>query len=524
MDRERVALFGASGTMGWKAFEELWRRRERYDIVLLLRPSAKNKAMFAPYERMAGVASTDGPGIVRGQGLTIVWGDATRYEDVVEAVQGVDYVLDAMAYISPQADYHPEIACAVNTEGIRNIIGAIESQPGGAEHICLAYTGTVAATGDRLPPIHWGRVGDPLKPSIFDYYAVTKIAGERLVLESAIKHWVSLRMTFIMPTCYQDCLDLQDPIAFHMPINACMENITDRDAGFGLVNVLDVGRDSDFWRRVYNMGGGPQMRCTAYDFLNLNYMLNGLSGVEACTERCWYALRNFHMQFYQDSQVLERYLHFWRDSLQSYWQAVAQSMPLSMRAVAWLCRHAPAVRKQVEAVTYRRMQAMVENHRNGTVYWYQHRNDRRISAFFKDYVTYEAILGWEQDLPAVDPTQPCSPLDHGYDERKAHLDVSDLQQAARFRGGECLAKTWNGGRYSPLTWRCAYGHEFEARPYTVLKAGHWCPQCTPPPWDYDRQARSNPFFAQVWYPNHDADEQNCYPADCTLDIANADQD
>ena len=35
----------------------------------------------------------------------------------------------------------------------------------------------VAETGDRMPPVHWGRVGDPIKPSMFDYYAVSKVAA-----------------------------------------------------------------------------------------------------------------------------------------------------------------------------------------------------------------------------------------------------------------------------------------------------------------------------------------------------------
>ena len=47
----------------------------------------------------------------------------------------------------------------------------------------LVYIGSVAQTGDRLSPIHWGRVGDPIKPSIYDHYAVTKIAAERMVIE-----------------------------------------------------------------------------------------------------------------------------------------------------------------------------------------------------------------------------------------------------------------------------------------------------------------------------------------------------
>ncbi len=520
----RVVLFGASGTMGLEALKELWRRRERYDIVLLTRPSGKNRRLLAPYAEAARVPREVRKGRAEGRGLTIVWGDATDYRDVELALIGADWVLDAMAYISPQADYHPDMAYAVNTEGIRNIVRAIEAQPGGAERAHLVYTGTVAETGDRLPPIHRGRVGDPLKPSVFDYYATTKIAGERAVLESAIRHWVSLRMTYIMPTTYRELIALQDPIAFHMPLNAYMENITDRDAGFGLVNCLDVPDGSDFWRRAYNMAGGPAMRCVAYDFAGQNYRLNGLSGIEACTDRNWYALRNFHMQWYEDSAVLNDYLHHWRDSLDDYWRLIQDDMPLAMKMLAAANRRLPSLRRRIEQITRERMRRLVEEHRNGTAYWYRHRSDLRISAFFKDYATYEAIPPWGVSMPRFDPEPEAGGLDHGYDESRSQLGLSDLQGAACFRGGACLSTEWQGDLHSVLNWRCAAGHEFSLRPYTVLKAGHWCPQCVPPPWDFDAEARRNPFFAQVWYTNHDPGESNYYPDDCTQDIVCADEE
>lgn len=521
---QRVVLFGATGTMGLEALKELWKRRDRYDLVVLSRPSDKNRRLLAPFIKAARIPTDVRKGRAAGNGLTIVWGDATEYREVELAVDGADWVLDAMAYISPQADYHPERARAVNTEGIRNIVRAIEAQPGGAERIRLIYTGTVAETGDRLPPIHWGRVGDPLKPSIFDFYAVTKIAGERAVLESNIRHWASLRMTYIMPTTYRELLALQDPIAFHMPLNAYMENITDRDAGFGLVNCLDIPDESDFWRRVYNMGGGPGMRCVAYDFQQQNYRLSGLSGLEACTERKWYALRNFHMQWYEDSAILNEYLHHWRDDLEEYWKVIERDMPRSMKALAAVSRRWPWLRKRIEQATYERMRRMVEDHRNGTAYWRKMGNELRISAFFKDEATYDGIPDWGGELPPMDASLPIQRLDHGYDESRPTLELADLQGAARYRGGECLAEDWDGDPYTRVRWKCAAGHEFEMRPNTVLKAGHWCPECLPPPWHFDAEARRNPFFAQVWYPNHDRDEDNYYAEDCTNDIVCADED
>lgn len=184
MQKEKLVLLGASGTMGFAAFKELWQRRDQYEIVLLLLPDLKEKLLFQPYEILFKIKSIPCRGNVDGDGLKIVWGNASDFDDVMQAMEGADWVLNAMAYISPIADYFPKNAKAVNIDAVENIIRAIESQPNGIDHIRYIHTGTVAETWDRQPPIHWGRVGDPLNPSVFDYYANTKIAGERAVLES----------------------------------------------------------------------------------------------------------------------------------------------------------------------------------------------------------------------------------------------------------------------------------------------------------------------------------------------------
>ena len=133
MRKPKVALFGASGTMGYQAFKELWKRRDHYDIVIMVLPSERKLGLFRKYEREARLPTIEGAGVAEGDGLKIVWGDATNYADVEETVRGVEWVLDAMAYISPQADYHPEVTKAVNTAAIVNIVKAIGAQPGGAQ-------------------------------------------------------------------------------------------------------------------------------------------------------------------------------------------------------------------------------------------------------------------------------------------------------------------------------------------------------------------------------------------------------
>ncbi len=514
MNKEKVFLPGASGSMGFEAFKNLWVRRDKYDIVLLQRPSKKNKKLFKPYEKKCGIKPIPRRGIVEGNGLKIIWGDATNFEDIEEACKGIDWCLCPMAFISPAADLNPEMAKAVNTTAMEYIIKAIESQPSGADHIKFIYTGTVAATGDRLPPIHHGRIGDPMKPSVFDFYATTKIRGEMALCESNLKYWASIRQTFIM---IPDIMSLMDPIMFHQPINSFMENNTSRDAGRGLINCLDVPEDSDFWRRCYNMGGGSSCRITFYDFINKSMEMNGIGKIDDITERRWFALRNFHMQYFDDSKELDKHINNWNESIEDFFKAVKKNRPFYLKILAYMSNKIPWLKKKIQKITYKKLKKLAMD-KTGTLYWYKNKMDMRISAFYGSYEKFESIPDWGVDMPQMHPEPEWYPLKHGYDESKEKLDLEDLKGAAEFRGGQCLSTQWDGDMYFKIKWKCAFGHEFELKPYTVLKAGHWCPECLPPPWNYDEQAKKNHFFAQVWYPNHDKDENNLYPGDCYKDI------
>ena len=87
-----------------------------------------------------------------------------------------------------------------------------------------------------------------------------------------------------------------------------------------------------------------------------------------------------------------------------------------------------------------------------------------------------------------------------------------MRAAAEYRGGEVVSEKMNkGDLYTKLLWRCHDGHEFYASPYAVLKAGHWCPECTEPePWDFDRLSKFMPYYANVWYDTHAKGENVVY--------------
>ncbi|HOY38388.1 MAG: NAD(P)-dependent oxidoreductase [Bacteroidales bacterium] len=520
MSKEKVFIAGAAGSMGFETFKSVWNKCDtngdrRFDIVLLLFDSRKNRKLLAPYLFECGIGFSRSK-IIEKNGLKVIWGDGRKYEDIQKAVSGVDFVLNCMAIISPRAEKEPENTKNTNLKAVEYIIKAIKEQPNGTEHIRFVNVGSIAEYGDRMGRIHAGRVGDPVVVSPFDIYAITKVKAERLVIESGLKHWVQLRQTFIM---IPNVFSLEDPIMFHQPIGCFMENITARAAGKGMANCLEIPHNSDFWRKVYNMGGGPECRTNYLDFLNDMFGLMGLR-YQKIFERKWFALRNFHMQYYADSNILNEYLNHWGDTLDDFKKSVSHNLPWYLKTVVKLNKSVPAFRNMVEKITRRRMKNMAMR-RTGNLRWITENNDLRIAAFYGSRDAYDAIPDWDAPLPeglAGTPEPECIQLNHGYDQTKESLEVSDLQSAANFRGGKLISEEWDQDMYCQMVWECEFGHRFEASAYAVLKAGHWCTVCEAPPWNYDEIARRNPFFAQVWHESHSPDEDHFYPELCYDDI------
>lgn len=495
-------LTGASGSMGFETFKQLWDRRDRFDIVLLLRPFSLEKRMFRKYEAEAGIAQTRGERCVEGRGLKIVWGDALDSESVKEACRGIDWCLHVMALISPEADRNPEMAQRVNYLATLSIVEAIEAQD--PDHIRMVYVGTVAEYGDRLPPRHVGRTGDPVVPSEFDYYALSKIRAEQAVMQSRIKHRVSLRQTFIM---IPGLFSLMDPIMFHQPINSFMESITVSDSGRLMVRCLDVPGDSDFWGGYFNISGGPSCQTTYFEFLIRIYGMLGLD-MKAVLERSWFALKNFHMLFYEDASKLNSYLHHWEGgrSQEDYYAGVKKQIPSFLKVNAWFCKHIFMYRWFVQVLTRHTLKKLALQP-GGTLRWIVEGDSEKIRAFFGSEEAIRNIPGWDQGMPSLNHDLSFERLDHGYDETKEHLGMEELLTAAVFRGGTLEEAEWMGDMHVKLSWVCCMGHSFKMTPHAVLKGGHWCPECLMPPWNYPEIAKKNKFVAQMFPATQDQEYQ-----------------
>ena len=183
MAKKTVFITGGTGNMGWAAVQEMLKKPSEINIKMLARKSPKNE------EKLKGLMAKPN--------VKVVWGDLCDYDAILEGITGADYVLHIGGMVSPTADWKPYRTQKTNIGAAQNICKAVLAQPN-ADDIKVCYIGTVAETGDRNYPIHWGRCGDPLKISIYDHYAVSKAVAERTFVESGIKNWVVMRQSGIL--------------------------------------------------------------------------------------------------------------------------------------------------------------------------------------------------------------------------------------------------------------------------------------------------------------------------------------
>ena len=371
-DKKTVFLTGATGNMGWAGFQELYKKKDRFDIRLLARDSKKNRKKLAPY--------------MGDPSVTVVWGDLVRYEDVLQGVNGADYVLHVGGMVSPAADYYPEKTLKVNVNAAENVVKAVLTQPN-KEDIKVVYIGSVAQYGDRNPPYHWGGADEPQTPAKYDMYALSKIRSEEIFASAGLAKWVSLRQTGIL---YPGILSVVNPTAFHVPMGGVLEWATIEDSGRLLANVCEDWVPDDFWNKAYNISSGEEYRMTNYEFMNRMLSALGLPSPEKVFEPQWFALKNFHGMWYTDADRLDEILHF-REYMpvDKYFATMKSKLPwfysLAFLAPAW------AVKMFMKPYAFEKGM--------GTQWWVAN-DPEKFKAYYGSREAYDAIRSWDDVRPA----------------------------------------------------------------------------------------------------------------------------
>ena len=474
-DKIKVFMTGATGTMGRESVKEILKHPDRLELTVLARDSRKNHRLLDRLEAE--------------HRLRVIWGDLLNYEDVARGVADADYVLHIGGMVSPMADHYPEQTRRVNVGAAENIVKAAKARPDGGEGVGIVYIGSVAELGNRNQPRHWGRAGDPVWAAKYDVYAQSKIDAERVIAESGLPRWVSLRQTGILAP--DIVAKGSDPITFHVPVRGVLEWVTARDSGRLMANICLADNDESFWKRFYNIGGGRGFRMSNYEFEQRIMDAMSCPKPEKVFDANWFATRNFHGMWYEDSDELERRFHFrgYRDA-DEYFSEFKKGLPFYFKLAAIV--PAPLIKMGMKFIATRKPL--------GTLSWVKGSNPGRLKAYFGGFEEWKRIPRWEE-MDLSHPSEKPIRLDHGYDETlpESEIDLEQLRRAAEFRGGKCLATDMKKGDLdTPVEWECHAGHRFTATPRLVLLGGHWCGECMGHDADLDAEAEKNRFFAQVW--------------------------
>lgn len=495
----KILLTGASGAMGQESLRFILSSNQAFNIILPILDTEEDRKIMQPYIEDARVQ--------------IVYGDLTNPAFVRGLMKRVDLVIHMAAFVSPAADYDPEKAMQVNFGSMKNLVSAIFywNQEKSTK---LVSIGTVAQTGDRMPGIHWGRVGDPIKPSIFDYYAVSKVAAERYLIDSGLSYWVSLRQTgMIGPAMAR----IRDAIILHNCLDNGIEYISDRDSGRMIAHLCQYeslgSLPDDFWNHVYNIGGGESCRVSTFELYQAFYGGRlGFTNLDNVIDPKLYATQNFHGQYYLDSDKLEQYLHFQKDSIQYFYDCLERNLGWKLYVIR-LINKIPTGQWFLGQILQYQFKKLART-RFGTLRFFEEKLAPQIEAYWGSLEKWNGLPAKLSNMKHFSDWSTQCVLDHGYDETKSpdQLDLEDLKKAAAFRGGDCLSLQMKRGNWSEkLRFRCAFGHEFTASPKLVLEAGHFCPECESKSWNYGKRAKLEPFLAQVWNPLHDDSEMREYP-------------
>lgn len=497
-----IAITGATGNMGMDTIPELLKISEVIKIRILERSDKNVKKLLRNH-------------LVDKKRIEVLYGNIASVDDCRRLIENTDYIINMAAFIPPRSDKFPMEAIDANELGPKALVQAIEEAPCQPK---LIHISTVGLYGDRNHKHPFGRVGDPLLISPFDIYALTKLRGEFSVLESEVQHWVVIRQTAML---YDSMLmkNVSDGLMFHTCFNAPLEWSTGRDSGRLMANIIrrDIKgelNEQNFWKKCFNLGS-EKNRITGYETLDKGFRLIGGS-VEDFFETNYNSTRNFHGLWFSDGQKLEELFHYQRESADDFWAHV-------LRTHRYYALGNLVPKKLVKKLVIDRLLS----DKNAPAYWKAHGDHARMMAYFGGEAAYANIPRSWDDFPLLckgkspdgeidyDKLRKTdTPIDYGFDFSKSddQIDIEDLRTVASAHGGKLLSEEFRTGEmYSHLHWETQDGEVFTARPYTVLRCGHWYHiSYREYAWDFDRLSKKDRIFASLWLDSHSPDEQNLY--------------
>jgi nucleoside-diphosphate-sugar epimerase len=243
----KILITGGAGSVGTELAQRLVELGQQVRVLDL--PVCD----FAALEAMAGVE--------------IVRGDIGDADTVQAAVQEVDSVLHLAALLPFASERNRDKTFSVNVGGTRRLAEAIQAAGGTTRLIFSSTVATYGNTMDCEPPI---RVDHP--QGFVDIYGDSKIAAERVILESGIPYTI-LRISGIVIPALMD-----PPETYPFMRDQRMEFIARADVVTALLAAVQREAAAD---RLFNIAGGPTWQMRGHEYVEKVFELLDIPAEEA---------------------------------------------------------------------------------------------------------------------------------------------------------------------------------------------------------------------------------------------------
>lgn len=313
---KRVMLTGAFGNIGSLAIRELL--LQGYTVVAFDKKTpvtSKNAKKFAD------------------TGITIFWGDITNKQNIETALQGIDVVIHLAGIFPPLSENNPTLSQAVNVEGTRNLVEAMEKSTT-AKH--LVFASSIAVYGKQQ-----GRIPPPLKSTDAvapdDFYGKHKAECENIIQRSTLS-WTIMRISACPPVNIANMASFKGAPIFESHPESRVENVHPADAALAFVNAIAC--DAAIGKTLL-LGGGVQNQVTINQMFNVMVTTIGLKPLPREVFQIKEAIE-FHGDWL-DTEESQRLLKYQRHDIYQHYQDFWNSLGPAKYSLLLLKPLAPLV-------------------------------------------------------------------------------------------------------------------------------------------------------------------------------------
>lgn len=503
----KIALTGGTGNIGKEVLKAILPLDFVDNVNILVRKNKLNSKKIVEFCK-------EFPGK-----LKIFVGDMNDKNTLKSLTKDVDLIINLAAVIPPISDNFPKLAIECNEIGLNNLVDVLEQNNQDSLFIDMS---SVAVYGNRTEKHPFVEVGDPLLISVGDIYALTKVRAEFRILESKLKKRVILRESAVLhENLMKD--NMKDGIMFHTCFNAPLEWISSKDTAILFKNICikyykNELNEHNFYKKVFNVGNKLN-RVTGYETFNEGFKMLG-ANCDKFFEPNFNALRNFHGAWFRDSDKLNEMFHFQNDEISSFWDRLIKE-----NKIVTLGKFVP--KKLIKKFVIERL----FEDENSPRYWINHNDIPKINAYFINLDTYNKIPKTFDEFGLFSKQSNYQEIKNNVNYQKINLffdtnkkdediDINDLINVAHAHNGKLLTKEFKKGDvYQQLTWETQDKEVFKATPYTILRAGHWYnPSYYKYSWEFDRLAKTDLIYKQVWLDSRLESENNIYYFDKYLKL------